>query len=351
MDHRGRADFVAGASGNTARSAVRVAGVSRASSRGLALVAAVALGPLMFAVQANAANAHRASKAKTIHACYNNETGALRLAKGGGCGGGETSLSWNVRGTAGPRGAAGATGGSGPQGATGPVGVTGAVGREGAAGEKGPTGATGAAGPAGPSGVSGATGATGPAGTTGATGAKGETGPTGPEGATGVGSTGGTGATGPTGPAGTTGATGTPGLTGVEGPIASGSIESGFWGASTPGNLEPSREVAGTIQFPIPISAALSAADIHYLTPSEGPTETCDGSAAAPSVGASAPNGTLCVYAGHEQLEVAKLVGIQTVTGASGASLTGAFVVFEATEDNPEATRVVVTGSWALKAP
>jgi hypothetical protein len=95
----------------------------------------------------------------TISTCYTKSTGAIRVIDSAAlCGKGETSLSWNQRGPAGPPGPAGATG------------------QTGATGQAGPPGQTGATGQAGPPGQ---TGATGPQGSTGATGPKGDPGPPG----------------------------------------------------------------------------------------------------------------------------------------------------------------------------
>ena len=58
-----------------------------------------------------------------IHACYQNLTGALRVAESAaGCRLGETALAWSQTGLQGPRGIAGP---AGPQGVQGPVGPAG----------------------------------------------------------------------------------------------------------------------------------------------------------------------------------------------------------------------------------
>jgi hypothetical protein len=57
---------------------------------------------------------------KTINACANKASGALRVA--GKCGVNESSYSWNTQG---PKGAKGAKGPAGPAGAAGPAGPTG----------------------------------------------------------------------------------------------------------------------------------------------------------------------------------------------------------------------------------
>ncbi len=76
----------------------------------------------------------------TINACYNPNTGALKLNVIGHCPnkGAKTPITWDQTG---PQGATGATGSQGPTGATG------------ATGARGPTGATGATGPQGPAGI------------------------------------------------------------------------------------------------------------------------------------------------------------------------------------------------------
>lgn len=63
----------------------------------------------------------------TIHACYSDTSGALRVVDGDAVGGGrcpdrETALTWNQKGPTGPAGADGATGLQGPAGPTGPAG-------------------------------------------------------------------------------------------------------------------------------------------------------------------------------------------------------------------------------------
>ena len=93
-----------------------------------------------------------------INACVKKRSGAVRVVKAGAaCRRGESPLSWNAQGSAGPRGAAGATGPAGPSGATG------AAGPKGDAGARGANGPAGATGPAGPKGATGAQGPPGPA--------------------------------------------------------------------------------------------------------------------------------------------------------------------------------------------
>lgn len=119
---------------------------------------------------------------------------------------GETAISWNEHGPAGPQGPAGPTGPAGPKGDTGPQGPAGQAGPAGPAGAAGPKGDTGPQGPAGQDGA-GATVTTEPAGTNCAdggakitdgggnttyacTGATGQQGPAGPQGPAGVGTAG-----------------------------------------------------------------------------------------------------------------------------------------------------------------
>jgi hypothetical protein len=112
-----------------------------------------------------------------IHACYNADTGALRVFGKSKdfqqCNANEKALDWSQTGPTGLTGPTGPTGATGLTGDTGPTGPTGAIGETGPTGATGPTGDTGATGPTGPT---GATGNTGPMGPTGATGPMGPTG-------------------------------------------------------------------------------------------------------------------------------------------------------------------------------
>ena len=122
-----------------------------------------------------------ASPAKTLHACVNNKTGAMRAVGGTTCKSGEHAIAWNSKGIAGARGPVGP---AGPQGATGvqgspgdqgpvgpqgPQGIPGTASGKGDKGDKGDPGATGPQGPAGPAGPQGPQGATGSTGLTGFT--------------------------------------------------------------------------------------------------------------------------------------------------------------------------------------
>ena len=100
----------------------------------------------------------------TIHGCYNNSNGRLRLTdaqnpKLQACSQKtETPVDWNVEGPAGP---AGPQGPKGDTGAAGPAGANGAQGPKGDPGAQGPAGPAGPAGPQGPKGDTGAQGAPG----------------------------------------------------------------------------------------------------------------------------------------------------------------------------------------------
>jgi len=272
--------------------------------------------------------------AQTLHGCYNNRTGALRLVSGDHCSRHESAIEWNVQGPEGPTGAAGAQGVRGATGEAGPEGPAGLNGVQGAAGPRGATGATGAAGPAG---VQGATGAAGPAG------AKGATGPSGTAGING--------ATGPTGPA--AGLTGPAGPTGATGAflstLPSGQSETGTWVASSPGAAELGGQATGVIAFPVPLSVAISSSKVKYNT-ATGPGKTstgCTGTLEAPT----AAKGDLCTYAGKEELGPdTSFKGIQNASGVAGSSQAGAFVIFEASEKEPATNIVKVQGTWAVTA-
>jgi len=152
-----------------------------------------------------------------VQACYDRESGRLRVVDNSGCGAHERKITWNARGPEGPRGEvgpAGAKGAAGPQGPAGPAGTTGAVGLQGPVGPKGdsgpagPAGKDGAPGPRGPAGVDGLPGPQGMPGADGPAGAPGPVGPRGPSGAAGQ--------AGADGPAGPVGARGPAGVSGFE---------------------------------------------------------------------------------------------------------------------------------------
>ncbi|MCW2833513.1 MAG: hypothetical protein JWN68_1466 [Nocardioides sp.] len=178
------------------------------------------------------ASAAQAAPKRVITACFNTDTGSIRVVDNAqSCRGSEDRIRW-VRGgdsgqgsNQGPRGAQGEKGDAGAPGAAGAAGVTGATGAKGADGVKGATGASGPAGPGGAdratgdSGATGATGGIGPMGLSGPAGPAGADGATGPAGATGAdGLTGGSGAPGPQGAAGAVGSQGPIGTQGPAGP-------------------------------------------------------------------------------------------------------------------------------------
>ena len=172
------------------------------------LVPALSLASLALTTVVGTAGAAEAAPKRIISACYNVDTGRIRVVESiADCRPAESHIRWkrggkdDRKGARGPRGLAGPAGAQGATGATGAAGAAGAQGPQGATGGIGPVGATGPAGP------TGAAGATGAAGVTGAAGATGATGPTGPTGVTGP--------TGPTGPTGVTGPTGATGATGA----------------------------------------------------------------------------------------------------------------------------------------
>ena len=112
--------------------------------RGLMLALAVVVlasgGGVAYATSSHSADA-------TIHGCYSQSTGQLRVDTT--CRAGELAVSWNSQGQPGPQGPTGPTG---PQG---PKGDTGATGAQGAQGVKGDTGAAGPQGTAGQNGQNG----------------------------------------------------------------------------------------------------------------------------------------------------------------------------------------------------
>lgn len=270
--------------------------------------------------------------AQTIHGCYNNRTGALRRISSGHCRHDETALNWNEQGA---EGATGAAGMQGVRGATGEAGINGATGLNGVTGAAGQKGATGATGSAGPAGLQGVTGAAGP------TGAKGATGPSGTAGTNGA-----TGPTGPaagnTGPAGPTGAAGS-----FPGTLPSGQSETGTWVASDDAAPAEKGQTVGVISFPVPLSAVLGSTKVKYNTVAAKTSTGCTGTVESPT----AAKGDLCVYAGLEELSPhTSFKGIQSTSGGAGSSLGGAFVVFEASENEPASNLVKVQGTWAVTA-
>jgi hypothetical protein len=99
-----------------------------------------ALGFGCAAISLGAATYVSASSDKTIKACANKKTGAMRYISKGACKKTETALSWNQMG---PQGLPGSAGTKGTAGAKGDTGAAGTKGDTGAAGAKGDTGAAG----------------------------------------------------------------------------------------------------------------------------------------------------------------------------------------------------------------
>jgi hypothetical protein len=123
-----------------------------------------------------------------LHACYEKDSGRLRVVDNESCHQDERKLIWNVKGPEGPRGERG------------PAGPNGDIGRIGPEGPAGPAGAVGPQGPAGPEGQPGPQGLVGPDGAVGPEGPSGPRGPSGPPGTEGP-----AGSEGPRGPAGISG--------------------------------------------------------------------------------------------------------------------------------------------------
>jgi hypothetical protein len=85
---------------------------------------------------------------QTINACFNNNTGGVRLVGSpADCRQNESFVTWNTSGAPGPTGATGPAGPTGPQGAPGATGATGATGASGPTGPQGPTGTVTSAAP------------------------------------------------------------------------------------------------------------------------------------------------------------------------------------------------------------
>lgn len=119
----------------------------RALAVGVAVVAATAGGA--------AAGIDAVAEEGMINACRHKSGYLLVPSAGKTCKRSEQSLSWSVRGQAGPPGPAGA---DGRDGAPGPAGAQGETGARGDTGLPGPPGATGPAGPQGPQGPAGQSG-------------------------------------------------------------------------------------------------------------------------------------------------------------------------------------------------
>lgn len=193
-------------------------------------------------------------------------------------------------------------------------------------GPRGPRGPQGPAGPAGPQGPAGEAGAPGAKGAQGAQGEKGATGAEGPQGAMGpAGAAGAAGATGPIGPEGSPWTAG--------GTLPSGETLTGVWGVGPVGALTFQQV---PLSFPLPLTAALPAANVHYLEAGEGETTDCPGTVADPEAAA----GHLCIYTQNAESLTFLAAGGFPRLFVSGT------VIFFMIEENG-----VGFGSWAVTAP
>jgi hypothetical protein len=121
---------------------------------------------------------------------------------------------------------------------------------------------------------------------------------------------------------------------------------------------EATHLVMGQISFPINLASELTTtAHIVYLNAAESQAPTsgpcAGGSATAPTKVTALPNGTLCVFTGKEENNAVEYEGIQNASGtgtrsAPRASATGGSIVFKA---SGEGARVLMTGSWVVRAP
>jgi hypothetical protein len=121
-----------------------------------------------------------------LHACYDKESGRLRVVDNKGCHDDERKITWSQKGPQGPRGEAGPAGAAGDRGPAGPAGPKGEAGPAGPTGPKGETGETGSSGPTGERGLMGPDGPMGPEGPAGPAGPAGSAGPAGPRGPAGI---------------------------------------------------------------------------------------------------------------------------------------------------------------------
>lgn len=128
------------------------------------VTAAIAVVAVLLSSAAVARAITDADDAGVFHGCVGNASGLLRVIdpSAGSCREGETAITWNQTGPAGPQGPKGETGPQGLKGETGPQGPTGETGET---GPQGPAGETGAKGPMGETGPQGPQGPQGPAGT------------------------------------------------------------------------------------------------------------------------------------------------------------------------------------------
>lgn len=208
-------------------------------------------------------------------------------------------------GGTGSQGATGATGAAGNTGATGAQGNTGATGTAGDQGAPGNTGATGVQGNTGATGAQGNTGATGDKGTqgnTGATGTAGDQGGAGNTGATGAqGNTGATGAQGNTGATGSQGGAGNTGATGAQGPT----------GAICAYTAVPSDDTYSGLTIQLVANEAQGLGDAVYID-ADGEAHIAKADAVATS----------------------RVIGVCCVTGVTGASVTGTYLLHGVLRDD-----------------
>jgi hypothetical protein len=207
-------------------------------------------------------------------------------------------------------------------------------------------------------GANGANGAAGAQGLQGAVGAKGETGAAGKNGEKGE-----TGTPGKNGANGAAGAAGSPWTAG--GTLPKGSSEHGTWTIN--GRYKEGDRVYASISFPVPLTAALPEAQVHYIHGPNlaefskkefpSPPAGCKGNYEAPE----AEEGNLCMFqtlSGKlaEEAGLGKFGELRSVSladpgrlGISGASVSGSFLNSEAEFKAPETEGNMDTyGVWVV---
>jgi hypothetical protein len=236
-------------------------------------IGGLAVAGMAFATGATAMAHGNGPSADVIHACFNPNSGEIKIVNGGDtCKNNEIALDWNGVGPQGAPGPVGPAGPQGPQGEVGPAGPAGPAGPEGPQGAPGPVGPVGpqgpqgevgpagAAGPEGPQGMPGPVGPVGPAGPQGEVGSVGAAGPEGPQGVPGpvgpVGHQGPQGEVGPAGPAGPEGPQGEVGPAGPAGP-AGPQGETGPAGPAGPAGADGADGVSGYETFSSQFSATM----------------------------------------------------------------------------------------------
>jgi hypothetical protein len=110
------------------------------------------------------------------------------------------------------------------------------------------------------------------------------------------------------------------------------------------------RAVAATISFPIPLASPPKA--VHFLNKAQTLTGTPECPAAEALTKPQAEKGVLCIYTGTENKSSNSHVAFKSVQNVAGetekASLTGAFVIFEASEVTPGESSLQFLGTWAV---